>query len=148
MLQLGDWALNAVKKKNKLAIVEMFSTEIKFSRDCLIKWYNKKFISKNLELSSDVERKYEIENPIDWIEGRCCICKFLLKINLTDFNATTEQMSYADIVIFKELKFLRNIFSERELSLTDSLKNMEQYHKCFGKFLRIFCLFTKLSQYN
>ena len=122
MLQLGDWALNVVKKKNKLAIVEMFSTEIKFSRDCLIKWYNKKFKSKNLELSNEVKRKYEIENPIDCIEGRCCICKFPLKNNLKNFNATTEQMSYADIVIFKEHKFLRNIFSERELSLTDSLR--------------------------
>ena len=46
-------------------------------------------------------------------------------------------MSYADFVIFEEHKFLRNIFSERELSSTDSLKNMEQYHKCFEKFLRI-----------
>ena len=32
---------------------------------------------------------------------------------------------------------MRNIFSEQELSSTDSLKNMEQYHKCFEKFLRI-----------
>ena len=46
-------------------------------------------------------------------------------------------MSYADFVIFKEHKFLRNIFSERELSSTDSLKNMEQHHKCFEKFLKI-----------
>ena len=46
-------------------------------------------------------------------------------------------MSYSDFVIFKEHKFLRNIFSERELSSSDSLKNMEQYHKCFEKFLRI-----------
>ena len=44
-------------------------------------------------------------------------------------------MSYADFVIFKEHKFLRNIFSELELSSTDSLKSMEQYHKCFEKFL-------------
>ena len=33
-----------------------------------------------LELSNDVKRKYEIENSIDWIEGRCCICKFPLKL--------------------------------------------------------------------
>ena len=32
---------------------------------------------------------------------------------------------------------MRNIFSERELSSTDSLKGMEQCHKCFEKFLRI-----------
>ena len=99
----------------------MCSTETKFAGDCLIKWFNKKFKSKNLELSNDVKRKYEIVNPIDWIEGRCCICKFPLKINPSNFNATTEQMPY----IFKEHKFLRNIFSERELSSTDSLKNME-----------------------
>ena len=47
-------------------------------------------------------------------------------------------MSYAGVVIFIEHKFFRNIFSERELLSTDSLKNMEQYHKCFEKFLGIF----------
>ena len=129
--------LNVAKKKNKLAVAEMFSTEIKFAGDCLIECFNKKVNSKNLELSNKVKRKYEIENPIDWVEGRCCTCKFPLKINPTNFNTTAEQMSYADFVIFKEHKFLRNIFSERELSSTDSLKNMEQYHKCFEKFLRI-----------
>ena len=103
----------------------MCSTETKFAGDCLIKCFNKKFKSKNLELSNDVKRKYEIEHPIDSIEGRRCICKFPLKINPTNFNATTEQMSYANFVIFKEHKFLKNIFSERELSSTDSLKNME-----------------------
>ena len=107
LLQLRDCGLNVAKKKNNLATAEMFSTG-----DCLIKWFNKKYRAKNLELSNNVKRKYEIENPIDWIEGRCCICKFPLKINLTNFNATTEQMSYADFVIFKEHTFLRNIFSE------------------------------------
>ena len=88
---------------------------------------------KNLQLSNDVKRKYEIqENTIDWLEGRCCICKFPLKTNPTNFNGTTQttqQISYADFVIFKEHKFLRNIFSEQELLSTDSRKNMEQYYK-------------------
>ena len=113
----------------------MISTETKSAGDCIIKQFNKKFEFKNLELSNDVRGKYEIENPINWIEGRCCIFKFSLKTNLKNFKATTEQMSYADFVIFKEHKFLRNIFSEQELSSTDSLKSMEQYHKCFEKFL-------------
>ena len=115
----------------------MFSTEKKFSGDCLIKWFSEKFKSRNLELSNNVKRKYEIENQIDWIEGCCCICKFPLKIKPTNFNATTKEMSYNDFVIFKEHKFLRNIFSERELLPLDSVKNMEQYHKYFEKFLRI-----------
>ena len=46
-------------------------------------------------------------------------------------------MSYADFTVSKEHKFLRNIFSEQELSLTESLKNIEQYHKMFETFLKI-----------
>ena len=42
-------------------------------------------------------------------------------------------MSYAVFVIFKEQKY----FSEQERASTDSPENMEQYHKCFEKFLRI-----------
>ena len=45
LLQLKDCVLNVAKKKNKLAVAEMFSTEIKFAGDCLIKWFNKKFKS-------------------------------------------------------------------------------------------------------
>ena len=60
LLQLRDCAFNVAKKKNKLAVPEMFSTKIKFAGDCLIKWFNKKFKSKNLELSDDIKWKHEI----------------------------------------------------------------------------------------
>ena len=71
----------------------MFSTETKFVRDYLIKQFNKKFKLKNLELSNNVKRKYEVGNPIDWQKGCCCICKFPLKINITNFDATVNNMS-------------------------------------------------------
>ena len=47
-------------------------------------------------------------------------------------NATKEQMSYSDFVIHKEHKFLRNIFSEEELSATSALKDFR-----ISKFLRV-----------
>ena len=65
----------------------MFGIEIRFGGDFLIKWFNKKFKSKNLELSNDAKRKYGIENQIDWLEGQCCIYKFPFKIKPTNFNA-------------------------------------------------------------
>ena len=34
---------DCASKKNKIAISEMFSTELKFASDCLIKWFNLKF---------------------------------------------------------------------------------------------------------
>ena len=54
--------------------------------DCLLKWFNAKFKSNNLELSNRAKRKYEIENPIDWSRDRC-ICPFPLKIDTTKFDA-------------------------------------------------------------
>ena len=64
LLQLRDCALNVVRKKNKVVVAEMFSTEIKFAGDCIVKWFNKKFKFKNLELSNDVKRKYDVENLV------------------------------------------------------------------------------------
>ena len=45
-------------------------------------------------------------------------------------------MSYANFIIFKEHKFLRNILLSEELAATDSLKDLKTYHQ-FVKFLKI-----------
>ena len=140
MLQLKNCALNVAKEKNNLAVAEMFSIGIKFERDCLIKWFNKKFRSKNLELSNDGKRKYGIEKPIDWLEGQCFICKFLLKINPTNFNAAIQQMSYADFVIFKEHKFLRHFFWTRAIINRFTKKHGTISHMLW-KVFENFCLF-------
>ena len=57
LLQLRDCALNVARKKSKLAIAKMFTTELKFAGDCLLKWFNKKYKSKNLELSNEKKKK-------------------------------------------------------------------------------------------
>ena len=91
----------------------MFSTELKFATDCLLKWFNSKY--KNLELSIKRKRKYEIENPINWENDKCHICTFPLHINPTKSYVRKEDMSFGDFIIEKEHKFLRNIFSKKEL---------------------------------
>ena len=52
-------------------------------------------------------------------------------------DVTKDNMSYNDFVIFKEHKFLRNIFSEEELSTIAALKNIRIYHKNFSRFLKV-----------
>ena len=137
LLQLRDCALNVARKKSKLAIAKMFTTELKFAGDCLLKWFNKKYKSKNLELSNEKKRKYEVEFPIDWENGRCCLYKFPLIINLMKFDVSLENMPRSDFIILKEHKFLRNIFSEEDLLKTKALRNIEQYHLPFQKFLTV-----------
>ena len=98
--QLRDCAFSVASKKNKIAISEMFSTELKFATDCLLKWFNSKY--KNLELSIKRKRKYEIENPINWENDKCHICTFPLHINPTKSYVRKENMSFGDFIIEKE----------------------------------------------
>ena len=87
----------------------MFTTELKFPVDCLLKSLNKKFKLNNLELSNDVKRKYEIEYPVDWSQDRCCLCTFLLEINPASYEADEKTMSYADFIILN-INFYRTSF--------------------------------------
>ena len=131
--QLRDCALAVYEKTNVLAISEMFCTEIKFATDCLLKWYYDKY--KNYELSLENKNQYERENPIDWENGECVLCRFPLQANPT--SPENQKMSYGDFVIKKEHMFLRNIFSKEELLKSPSINTFESYHKQFIKFLQI-----------
>ena len=135
--QLRDCAFSVVSKKNKIAISEMFSTEMKFATDCLLNWFNSKYKNENLQLNIERKREYEIKNPINRQTDKCWICDFPLHINPTMANVSKDKMSYGDFIIEKEHKFLRNIFSKKELERSDAIKNIESFHEHFCKFLQI-----------
>ena len=46
-------------------------------------------------------------------------------------------MSYADFIIFKEHKFLTNIFSNEDLAKTNRMKNLKTFHEKSVRFLKI-----------
>ena len=131
--QLRDCALTVHKKTNVLAVSEMFYTEIKFATNCVLKWYHDKY--KNLELSIESKNKFERENPIDWENGECVLCRFPLEANPT--SPENKRMSYGDFIIKKEHMFLRNIFSKEELLKSSSIDTFESFHKHFIEFLEI-----------
>ena len=73
------------------------STEIKFATDCVLRWYHDKY--NNLELSIESKNKFERENPIDWENGECVLCRFPLEANPT--HPQNDKMSYGDFVVKK-----------------------------------------------
>ena len=131
--QLRDCALAVYKKSKALAISEMFCTEIKFATDCVLKWFYDKY--RNHELNIETKNRFEKENPIDWENGECVLCRFPLEANPT--NPQNEKMSYGDFIIKKEHMFLRNIFSKEELLKSSSINTFESFHKHFIEFLEI-----------
>ena len=60
LLQLREAAYSVTARKDKLAIPTMFNIEIKFSANAILKWFNVKVKSKNLELDLMVQSKYQI----------------------------------------------------------------------------------------
>ena len=125
--QLRDCALAAHKKTNKLAISEMFCTEIKFATDCVLRWYHDKY--SNSELTIESKNEFERKNPINWENGECVLCRFPLEANPT--NPQNEKMSYGDFIIKKEHMFLRNIFSKEELLKSSSINTFESFQNHF-----------------
>ena len=81
LLQLRDTAYNVHTRKDKLAISKMFNIELKFEADALLKWFNAKIKSKNLEVDHTENTKFQHENPINWEKDKCCICNLPIDVN-------------------------------------------------------------------
>ena len=133
--QLRDCAIAVSSRKKCNAIAEMFSTDLKFASDCLLKWFYSK--NKKNEVSLQERRDYKIKNPIDWENGKCQICTFPFNANPSDTVKENDKMSYGDFIIQKKHKFLRNIFSKENLKKSEVIKNLESFPEHFSKYLRL-----------
>ena len=105
MLQLKDYALAVYARKSNIAVSEMFTTELKFTADSLLKWFNVTFKSNNLELSNGTKRKYKIEDSIDWLCDHCCICTFPLEFITTNFMQITKQCFMSILSFSRSISF-------------------------------------------
>ena len=66
----------------------------------------------------------------------CCICGFELGIG-KNYGAKTDKMTYCNFVIKKEYHFLQNIFTYKELKISNSVCDLETYYKFFETFLYV-----------
>ena len=139
--QLRDSALEVSKRNKVNAISEMFSIELKFASECLLKWFYSK--NKKIELSIQEKKDYEVKNPIDWENGICEICTFPLDVKPSE-KVNSKKITYGDFIIQKEHKFLRNVLSKEDLKKSESIKSLESFHEKFRKYIRI-CIFAEDS---
>ena len=94
LLQLRDAAIAVANRRDKLEISKMLNIELKFSADAVLKWFNLKIKSGNLEIDPRVKRKYKINNPINWEKDKCCVCNFPLHINPKGLKYEDSEMPY------------------------------------------------------
>ena len=72
----------------------MFSVEIALIKKTLLKWFNIKYQRNFLVVNPIKKVKYEINHKVDMQKSKCSICKFPLKLNITEYNNT--EMTYGD----------------------------------------------------
>ena len=134
--QLYDQANEVFIKTSKNAIVKMFGIELAFIKQTLLAWYNKKIAPQFKFLSEDKINEFRTQNPYNSYT-KCCICKFPMGVLYCDVDRPTDKMNYYDFVIRYEYKFIRNIFSEKDLARSVTVNNIENYYKYFDEFIQV-----------
>ena len=134
---LRDMAFDVSKRKCKNSVGKMFSTESAMFKKALLKWFNIK-IRRRFEKINPVDKlRFEILDPINWKKDKCVICKFPMKMEPTSYLTPDNEMTLGDFVIRYDHKFLRNIYTEKEIQKSDHIKNLRSYYEIFQKYIQI-----------
>ena len=92
--QLKDAAEHVSQRKCKKSLAQMFSIELYLIKHTLMSWFSRKIKSQHLQIDILRKNKYEKKNPINWMEDKCCLCKFPLKVDSTNHNTPNNQMTF------------------------------------------------------
>ena len=113
--QLEHAALSVLEKKENSSMAEFFSIEIKFTVDCIKKWFRE---NRYVEDSTQEQRfQYKDDNLLN-LNNLCCLCDMPLKAEA--------ESGWLEHVIFAEYLFLSNIYSEKEMKKM-GIENLEVY---------------------
>ena len=133
---LKDMSFEVVKRKCKNSVGKMFSIESALVKKTLSKWFNKKVKQKFTRISPIAKLRYESHNQIDWTK-KCFICKFPLKTEPTNFKTSDDEMSFGDFVSRYEHKFLRNIYTEKQINNSEHIKDLKSYYEIFYQYIDV-----------
>ena len=114
---LRDMAFDVSKRKCKNSVGQMFSIESAMVKKTLLKWFNIKTRRRFEKINLVDKLRFERLHPINWKKDKCGICKFPMKMEPTNYLTPDNEMTFGDFVIRYEHKFLRNIYTEKEIQI-------------------------------
>ena len=135
--QLKDVAHLVSLRKRKKSMGQMLSIEMLLLKETLGAWFNKKIKSNNLSIKPLNKINYEQNNPVDSSQQKCVLCNFKLDITPTSVQTPDLEMTYGDFYIRQEHKFIRNIYTLKELSQCDEIKTLSAYYDGYQKLIDI-----------
>ena len=136
--QLKDAASAVIALEKTTSFAELFSLELKFTKDTLQGWFRQTI--EWLELD-DIKKEILIkENPIALSKTTCCICGLSLDVEGGKGN---NEKTWYDFVVEKEHIFIRNVDSREELAKMENVADIGDYRRKFECFLKIVTLLEK-----
>ena len=110
LLKLKDYAFDVHRCKSKASISHMFTTELKFASEFLLKWFTKKHMK--FELTNEENQNYKRANQLNIEKDKCHICEFPLDLKIKGINANETEMTYSDFIIISFHMLLHNIYPD------------------------------------
>ena len=102
----------------------MFSIESAMVKKTLLKWFNIK-IRRRFEKNNPVDKlRFERLHPINWKKDKCVICKFPMEMEPTNCLTPDNERKFGDFIIRYEHKFLRNIYTEKQIQKSHHIKKL------------------------
>ena len=93
--------------------------------------------------------QYERNNPVNWRDDKCVLCKMLLRVEPTNFKTADDETTYGDFVIRFENKFIKNIYTSKQNKDSHHLETLENYYEIYQKFVSISIgLLSIFNNYN
>ena len=138
-------ATNVLNRVKSTPFFEMFSTELKFTVDVLLKWFNDVFESRFNELDA-VKKQILKEKSVVWSSGKCLICDLKLAVSLKEGCEKTKKITiWYNFTVQKEQLLLRNIYSKKDLKKS---KNFSEKIIAYNYFVHIVRLLNKYYYKN
>ena len=94
--QLKHISIDVSKRKCKSTMGQMFCIESALVKETLLDWFNKKYRTQYLETNAFVKMQNEKNNPVNWRDDKCVLCKMPLRVESTNFKMPDDQMIYGD----------------------------------------------------
>ena len=136
--QMKDTATNVLVHQKSTSVSELFSVELKFTTDTLVKWFNCNFKSKFLELGEIQKQIFTKENPVDFSKTCRCICRFQLSSSAKEGHKKVQNLiAFYDFTVQQEYLVIRNNYKYEDLSQMENLKSLQNFYEAFSYFLEV-----------
>ena len=137
-----DVCETVLEKKQKQAISTLCMVEMWMVYRCLKHYFDTVVKINNYQLTQEEKEDFHIFadlNPQNKKVSHCYFCEFPLECKvLNPSDKPTRECHRLDFVIRKEYQFVKNIFSQKQISESKHLNSINSYYKALTFLLKAY----------